>query len=664
MRRHALLLCALAATASAQPRTYSPFDFPRPPSHVVLESSSGEGGYQGLGAESVSANDVARFAAPALPPAVSRRIQAMLDIRGAGGGVISSKGDRMFFTSSLTGSPQVWRQDGPMKFAIQLTAGEDRTSVVDIAPDDSFVVVSRDVGGEENPGLYLLSPGGGALRVVQHAKKVQTFHEHVSRDSKSIYFRANDVEPSSFAIYRYTIADGRRERVFDKPGLWSIADERGTSWLMTKALGSTQIEVYLYDTATRQLTPLLGQNEAEEYQVAFGAKPGQVLVRTNKLGDFSRVYSLENGKLTPITPEVGFDVAGFTIDDAKQRIYYQVNDRGYLKAHALDAKTLKPLVLPALPEAENVRIGGASRTGRFVQLAIDGSTMAPQSMTYDWQARRATTWRVPMTPEVDPKLFAKTTLEYYPARDGTQIPMFVRRPARCDAPCPVVVSFHGGPEGQAMAGFSGGAQLFVDAGFVYVQPNVRGSTGYGKTWLHADDGPKRLEVITDIEDCAKFIRASWTKDGKVPKIGVTGGSYGGYSVLMAMTSFAGAYDAGVQVVGISNLYSFLMNTAPYRRILRISEYGDPVKDKDALMALSPITHVAKIRAPLLSIQGVNDPRVPVGEAMQIYRELEQRKIPGGLILFADEGHGMSKRPNQVLALGHTIAFFEKHLLGK
>ena len=107
-----------------------------------------------------------------------------------------------------------------------------------------------------------------------------------------------------------------------------------------------------------------------------------------------------------------------------------------------------------------------------------------------------------------------------------------------------------------------------------------------------------------------------------------------------------------------------MNTAPYRRILRISEYGDPVKDKAALLELSPIMHVTKIKAPLLSIQGVNDPRVPVGEAVQIYRELERRKIPGGLILFADEGHGFSKRSNQVLALGNTIAFFEKHLLGK
>jgi dipeptidyl aminopeptidase/acylaminoacyl peptidase len=242
----------------------------------------------------------------------------------------------------------------------------------------------------------------------------------------------------------------------------------------------------------------------------------------------------------------------------------------------------------------------------------------------------------------------------------------VWRPAasRCAGPCPVVVKFHGGPEVQSTAGFSVLAQMYVDAGFVFVLPNVRGSAGYGKTWLHADNGPKRLDVITDIEDCATHLRATWAVDGVAPKIGVAGGSYGGYSVLMAMTYFAGAYDAGVALYSISSLDTFLMNTAPYRRILRISEYGDPVKDKEALKTLSPITHVSKVKAPLLLIQGVNDPRTPAGEAVVVYRELERRKIPSGLILFPDEGHGASKRSNIVLQIGHTIAFFEKHLLGK
>jgi dipeptidyl aminopeptidase/acylaminoacyl peptidase len=623
-------------------------------------------GYSGLGAESVTPAEIAKYVAPALEDRVSRRIQAMLDVRGAGSGLITSKGDRMVFGSRVTGTSQIWRQDGPMKFAVQLTGGEDRTTAVALAPDDSFVVVSRDVGGAENPGLYLMALDGGPLTLIQHTPKVQTALELVSDDSKSIYFHANDIDPDSYAIYRWDVKTAKRELVFSEKGLWSIADHKGDSWLLTKALGSTQIEVYQYDLKAKKLTPLLGQNEAEEYDVAFGAKPGQVLVRTNKPTDFQRLYSLENGKLTPITPELKFDIESFAIDEPRARVYYQVNENGYARLAVIDAKTWKPIALPKLPDADNVHLGGVSRNGRYVQLAIDGSTLAPQSVTFDWQTRKLTTWRVPMTPEIDTRKFAKATLEYYPTRDGTKIPMFVRRPASCTSssspgPCPVVVELHGGPEGQSMAGFSGTAQLYVDAGFVFVQPNVRGSAGYGKAWLHSDDGPKRLSVITDIEDCARYIRASWGKDGKAPKIGVAGGSYGGYSTLMAMTLFAGAFDAGVSNVGMSNLTTFLMNTAPYRRILRISEYGDPVKDKEALVQLSPITHIARLKAPLMVIQGVNDPRVPVGEAVQIYRELERRKIPGGLILFPDEGHGAAKRGNIVLTIGHSIAFFEKHL---
>ena len=661
MKWNALVVCLLASQAFAQ----APRQAPRPvPPAKQPARPAVPGGYTGLGAESVSPQDIARFGAPPLDPAVSRRIQAMLDVRGAGNGIITSKGDRMLFTSRVTGSFQVWRQDGPMRFPVQLTGGEDRTFVAGIAPDDSFAVVSRDVGGQENPGLYLLSLEGGALRLVQHTPKVQTFLQFISDDSRTLYFRANDIDPASYAIYRFDVRSGKRELVFDTPGLWTVLDHRGGKWLMMKALGSTKLEIYEYELASKKLTPLLGQNETEQYFAAYGARPGQILVRTNKLGDFHRLYRLEKGKLEPITPELKHDVSTFAIDRQRTLIYYEVNENGYARAHAIDASTFRPIPLPRLPDADNVEFAGVSHNGRFVQLAIDGSTVAPQSVIYDWQTRKLTTWRVPSTPEIDPKQFAKAQLESYPARDGTKIPMFVWRPARCNGPCPVVVDFHGGPEGQSTAGFNGLAQLFVEAGFTFVQPNVRGSAGYGKTWIDSDNGPKRLAVITDIEDCAKHIRAAWAQGGKAPKVGVMGGSYGGYATLMAMTYFAGAYDAGVQQVGISNLMTFLMNTAPYRRILRTSEYGDPVRDRASLIQLSPITHVKKLKAPLLSIQGVNDPRVPVGEALQIYRELEARKIPGGLILFADEGHGTSKRSNQVLALGHTIAFFEKHLKGR
>ena len=658
------VVVGLVATARAD--ATDPFTYPHAHPGVAMDPfrymhalPSRE--YSGLGAESVSSADVTRFAPKPIAPELSRRIQAMLDVRGTSGGLLTSKGDRMFFTWKITGTSQVWRQDGPQKWPVQLTGGEDNTTVVGLAPDDSFVVVSRDVGGSENAGLYVLDPNGGTLRPIQHTAKVQTSLALISDDAKAIYYRSNDRDPASYAIYRFDVATGTKQLVFDTPGLWSVVDHRGDLWLMQKQIGEQQSEIYLWDQKT--LTPVIGQRETEDYDARFGAKPGQYIVRTNKLGEFSRLYAFEKA-LVPIGAEVAHDIDSFAIDVTRTRIYYTVNEDGYLRLVVLDAKTLRPIALPKLPPAASVTLAALTRNARFAQFALNGSTVLPTTFTYDWQTKKLVEWRAPAAPEVDVTAFAKAELESYPARDGIEIPMFVRRPAACvnaAAPCPVIVEFHGGPESQVMPTFSPIEQAFVERGFVIVQPNVRGSSGYGKTWLHADDGAKRLDVITDIEDCAKHIRSTWAVNGIAPKIGIAGGSYGGYSVLIAMSLFAGAYDAGVEQVGISNLITFLHNTAPYRRALRISEYGDPVKDKVALEKLSPITYVDRIKAPLLMFQGVNDPRVPVGEALQIHDALEQRKIEGDLILFPDEGHGSSKRANIVLTIGHELAFFEKHL---
>jgi dipeptidyl aminopeptidase/acylaminoacyl peptidase len=278
---------------------------------------------------------------------------------------------------------------------------------------------------------------------------------------------------------------------------------------------------------------------------------------------------------------------------------------------------------------------------------------------------------VPSSPEVDLASFVPAKLVTYPARDGTPIPAFVRIPKGCapdenagSVPCPVVVLFHGGPEAQAKPGFSTYRQMFVNAGYILVEPNVRGSGGYGRKWLDADNGPKRLDVIGDIEDASRYAKAQYARNGKAPKVGVTGGSYGGYATLIAMTMFAGAYDAGASNVGIGNLESFLRNTAPYRRAVRISEYGDPDRDDEALRKLSPVTYIDRVNAPLLILQGVNDPRVPVGEAIQMHELLAKRGVTAPLILFAEEGHGAGRRSAAVQQLGHTLKFFDEHLKKK
>jgi acetyl esterase/lipase len=634
--------------------------FPAAPAWA--ESPPAAKGYSGHGAGSVPAEVIARFAPPPLPSELSRSLQAMFDVRSPGAGQVSPDGKRLFFSWAVTGTPQVWRLDGPQRFPVQMTAGEDTTRVAGLAPDGSFVVISRDRNGEEYPGLYLQSPEGGPLKMIQHQPRVQTFIEFISDDARHVYFRANDIKPDSFAIYRWDRKTGTREKVFDQPGLWSVADHRPDGrLLLNKDLGSSVNEIYEWNPKSHQLTPILGQGEREEYNAGYGAADGEIVVVTPKLGEFRRLYRFRERKLEPVSPEMKHDVSGFIIDEARTRILYSLNEDGYTRIRGLDARTFKPLTLPRLPEADHIDPGSFSRTGRYVTLQVDTGKAPRVSYVLDWQTGKLTQWQLPSAPEVDLSHFVRASLEYYPARDGTRIPMFVRRPASCPAPCPVVVEFHGGPEGQAQPGFSPYAQLYVDAGFVLVEPNVRGSDGYGKTWYHADDGPRRLAIITDIEDCARHIRKEWAVGGRPPPIAIVGGSYGGYSALIGMTMFAGAYDVGVAEVGPSNLVTFLANTAPYRRALRVNEYGDPEKDRDALIKLSPISYIERVKGPLLVMGGANDPRVPVGESVQVHQALESRGLKSPLIIFADEGHGAVKRGNRVLATGNLLRFLQEHL---
>lgn len=619
-------------------------------------------GYTGHGAGSVAPELLARFAPRPLDSTLSRTIQSMLDVRAPGAGLLSDDGRRLFFSWRVTGTTQLWRLDGPDRFPVQLTGGEDATTLFAITPDGTTLVVHRDRKGEENPGLYLMPADGGALVEIQHRPGVQTAAQLLARDGRTLYFRANDLKPDAYAIYRYDLVTGARELVLDQPGLWSVHDERGGKLLLQKETGALTSEWFEWDVAGKRLAPLLGQGESEEYQVAYAAQPDELLVQTNKLGDLSRLYRWKAGALAPVTPELKWDVAGFTIDRSRTRLLYQVNEAGSTRLFALDARTYRPLPLPRLPAADHVFAGGTTSDGRSTVLSIDPGDAPSVSWVLDWKTGALKRWVVPSAPEVDTRRFVRATLEGYPARDGTIIPALVRRPARClPAPCPVLVQFHGGPEGQVKPGFSLGKQLFVDAGFILVEPNVRGSMGYGKRWLRADDGPRRLDVITDIEDAARWARRNFAAGGVEPKVGIMGGSYGGYSTLIGMTMFAGAYDAGASNVGISNLVTFLTNTAPYRRILRTTEYGDLDRDREALVKLSPSSYIDRVKGPLLIIQGASDPRVPAGEAIQIYDALTGRGVQAELLIFADEGHGAQKRENVVQTLGRQLEFFAKTL---
>ena len=620
-------------------------------------------GYQGHGEGSVSEATLQKYAPKSIPPELTQEIEASNDISTPGLGLLSPDGKRLFFSWRITGSSQIWRIDGPQAFPTQLTGGEDGTDLKGITHDGRQLILSRDHKGNEYPRLYLQSVDGGPLKPIFAKERVIVAYLSQSEDGKYLYYRANDKEPTLWGIYKHDLTTGLRELLYEGKGYWFLSDQKPNGeMILAHALSNTATEYFLFNEKTKAISPLIGQGEQEDYYVQFAPQQGEYFVLSNKSSDLKRLYRYNGKDFKPITPEFKTEVGDFRLDKKANRLLVELNAGGQYRMLAYDARNDKEIKLPDLSDSLHSYFGESTPDGRYTIFGQSFYNKQRDSYVYDWQTQKLVQWTHGSSPEIDTSNYRPWKLEYYQAEDGTEIPMFVKRPAECEnKTCPVVVSFHGGPEGQARPSFSPAAELFVQRGFVYVMPNVRGSSGYGKAWLNSDNGPKRLDVITDIRDCAIHIRKHWSFDGIEPKIGVMGGSYGGYSTLYAMTVFAGYYQAGVATVGMSSLVTFLENTAEHRRYVRESEYGFLKTDRKALEELSPINHIDQLQDPLLIIQGATDPRVPAGEAIQFQQALEKRGIPSDLVLFSDEGHGVRKRKNRTLSTGHTLNFFLQHL---
>ena len=271
---------------------------------AVAAPGAPQAAYKGHGAESVPAEVIARYAPKPLPSDLARHLQSMMDVRAPGLGQVSPDGARLFFGWSVTGTPQVWRLDGANTFPVQLTGGEDRTSLADVFPDGKTLVLQRDRKGEENPGLYLMPAAGGPLTEIQHVKGVQTFAQFVSDDGKWVYYAANDRQPDSYAIYRWNVDTKAKELLVAEPGLWNVADHRADgTLLLKKSTGSLTSEYWEWSPETKKLAPALGVGETQEYEgTVYGAVPGQLLVQTPKLGEFRRLCRYEGGSSRRLPP--------------------------------------------------------------------------------------------------------------------------------------------------------------------------------------------------------------------------------------------------------------------------------------------------------------------------------------------------------------------------
>jgi len=446
---------------------------------------------------------------------------------------------------------------------------------------------------------------------------------------------------------------------------WS-PDEK--TLLVSEYISINESRIYLVDIAkgTKELiTPKT--DEKISYSQAQFAKDGKsVFLATDKDSEFQRLqrFDLDSRKFTVLTKDIPWDVDEFDLSKDGSTIAFITNEDGVGVLHLMDARSGKELKVPKLPLGipANLSWHDNSRDLAFNMISARSST---DVYSLDLKTGKVERWTESETGGLNPSTFVEPQLVKLKSFDGTPISAFVYRPDPQKFPGkrPVILSIHGGPESQSRPGFQARNNYYLnELGVGIVYPNVRGSSGYGKTFLTLDNGFKREDSVKDIGAIIEWVQKDPAFDSK--KLAVMGGSYGGYMVLASLTHFPEQIKCGVDVVGISNFLTFLKNTQDYRRDLRRAEYGDERDEKmrEFLEKISPTTNVKKIKSPLFVVQGKNDPRVPVTESEQMVKAIRDHGQTVWYLMAKDEGHGFSKKKNNDFQFLATILFFKEHLM--
>ncbi|HEY6957493.1 MAG TPA: S9 family peptidase [Candidatus Limnocylindria bacterium] len=581
-------------------------------------------------------------------PASMTRI---LDARGATRVRIAPDGSWLCYVTDITGTPQLWRVPTRGGMPVRLTFDCDRVGAYRISPDGSRIAYGADLGGNEKWQLWVMdADGANARRLSERDDRIHHLRAW-SRDGRTLLVHANVRDARFFDLWSYDVATGASRMLHQHDGTASDATslEDGSVVVSVNRGRSDLNDLVLVapDRALRTITP----KEPAALHSIVEARGDTLVVRSDRGRDLVGLATLKLDGTFAWTRTPEHDV-----EEADGEAY-AVNTAGYSEVR-IGEETVRGLP----PGALALDLIGDS-------IAMSGETLAVAWARYDapstiYVGRRGEPMRElvpPMLAGLAPSDLPETRLVSWRTFDGRDIPGFLLTPRGArPGPRPTVIDVHGGPEGQARPNWNPRSVALVAAGFNVLWPNVRGSTGYGKTYKSLDDVEKRLDSVRDLDAGAAWLAES----GIAPrdKIGVIGQSYGGYMTLAAIAFFPERrWAAAVDVYGIANFLSFFEHTDAWRRPLRAAEYGDPVKDRDLLVSISPIARLDAIAAPLMVIHGANDPRVPIGETEQIVAALRAKGREVEYLRYEDEGHGLAKTKNRADAYPKVVAFFERHM---
>ena len=585
-----------------------------------------------------------------MPPSIAR----ILDARGAGAPRLSPDGRWLCYATDLTGTQQLWRVALGGGMPERLTFECDRIGAYKLSRDGARIAYAADSGGNEKWQLWVVNADGTrARRLTERGDRIHHIVDWSPRGD-ALYLMANLRHPLYFDLYRLDLESGEIRMLVERDGtgFGGLAlDDGGVIFTTNRGrMDKNHLEVISADGERGLLTP--------ETPVAQHSAPHRlgdaILVLSDRDREFQGVARIDRTGGYELLVGGEHDVDALAT--AGSAWAYSLNCDGMSELHLV--RDGRDKVVRGLPAGH---VGG-------IDVAPDG-TLAATAVGYDSPGalfvirpgERARMVVPPILAGLAPEELPVHELVRWTTFDGREIPGFLLRARGSDGrPRPTVIQVHGGPEGQARPVWNPIAVALVARGFNVLQPNVRGSTGYGLRYQALDDVRLRMDSVRDLDAAAAWLADS----GLAPRdrIAVMGGSYGGYMTLAAIAFFPErGWAAAVDTVGIYNFRTFLERMDQWRRPLREAEYGSLAEDAAFLDTIAPATHVDKIRAPLLVIHGANDPRVPVYEAEQVVAALRERGRDVTYLRYEDEGHGLQKAKNRADAWPKVVEFLERHL---
>ncbi|HEX2164171.1 MAG TPA: prolyl oligopeptidase family serine peptidase [Thermoanaerobaculia bacterium] len=586
---------------------------------------------------------------------------------------------RMLITTRFAEVTQIHEVAMPGGARRQITFYDERVlggSYRPGAPDQ--IGYAMDEGGAENYQVFVMDRESGEVRRLSDG-----VHRHqgvqFSNDGEKVAWVSNARNGRDFDLY---VADpdkaGAERRVVELSGSWFPSDwsPDDEEILLVNYISINDSSLWVADVASGELTRLSPEPPAGQ-TVSYGggsfSPDGRFVYTTSDLGsEFSRLVRLdrESGEWTTLSADVDWDVGGVDLSDDGTILAFVANEDGFSRIHVRSTADNRPLAAPELPLG--VTSGVDFRPGSHeIGFTFTWARSSADAYSWDVDAKKLTRWTESEMGGIAPERFAEPELVRYPTFDEVSpgvrrtIPAFVYKPdpAKHQPPWPVYVDIHGGPEGQERPGFLGSDNFLPDElGVALVHPNVRGSSGYGKSYLKLDNAELREDSVKDIGALLDWIATQPDLDAS--RVMVGGGSYGGYMSLASMVFYDERLCCGFDYVGISSFVTFLENTSDYRRDLRRAEYGDESDPemRKLLERISPLTRIDDIDKPMLVAQGANDPRVPLSESDQVVAALAENGTPVWYLVAADEGHGFAKKSNSDYLRAVFIEFVRTHLL--